>query len=166
MKFKGNLTTLRLNMEDYRKRMHEQLSEEIARAAFVWLDAVLAEIPVWSGASWATFLRLSREVGYSLVISPKAVNRIPYGQRHGDGEVITDSKKGLYTFKYSTSLSWLISNEFNNNTAENDPTVWYRLKRPGPYRFQQAGQRAFEKMAGDVRLPSPWKSLKVSKQRI
>jgi hypothetical protein len=166
MKFTGSMAGLKFDTEGYRKKMHEQLSEEIALAAFTWLETVLAEIPVWSGASWATFLRLSREVGYNLSISPKAINRIPYGQRHGDGEVKTDSKKGLYTFTYSTTLAHLISNEFNHNTAENDPTVWGRLKRPGPYNFQKAGQKAFEKMSGDVRLPSPWKSLKVSRQRI
>jgi len=164
MKFKGNLAQLDLNLKQYRQKLHEELSEEITRAAFAWIEAVLAEIPVWSGASWATFLRLSREVGYNLVISPKAINRIPYGQRHGDGEFQTDSRKGLYTFTYSTSLRWLIHNEFN--TPDSDPHVWGRLRKPGPYHFQQVGQKAFEKMAGEVRLPSPWKSLRVSRRRI
>ena len=166
MKFKGNLAVLDFDLEDYRKRLHEQLSEEISRAAFIWIEEVLAEIPLWSGASWATFLRLSREIRYSLTIDSKVIRRVSYGQRHGDGEVTADSKKGLYSFTYTTDLEWLVSNEYRHNTKENDPTVWYRLLRPGPYHFQQAGQRAFEKVAGDVRLPPPWKSLKVTKRRI
>lgn len=164
MKFTGSLVNLRIDMTDYRQKLHEYLSEEIARAAFVWIEAVLSEIPVWSGASWATFLQLSREIGHTLSISPKAINRIPYGQRHGDGYITADSKKGLYTFTYSTTLRWLIHNEFNS--PESDPNVWGHLKRPGPYHFQKVGQKVFEQLAGDIRLPSPWKSLKITRHRI
>jgi len=164
MKFKGYFVTLQFDMSDYQKRLHETLSNEIAHAAFIWLETVLAEIPTWSGASRATFLRLAREVEYSLTIDPRAVNRIPYGQRHGDGEIVADPKKGLYTFSYSTTLRWLVHNEFN--TPETDPEVFYRLLKPGPYNFQEKGQAAFRKFAADVRLPAPWKSLKVRKIRV
>lgn len=164
MKFKGSLITLQFSLSDYQKRLHEMLSNEISHAAFVWLEAVLSEIPTWSGASRATFLRLAREVEYSLNIAPKAMNRIPYGQRHGDGEVTTDPAKGLYTFSYETTLRWLVHNEYN--APETDPEVFYRLLKPGPYHFQQKGAAAFRKFAAEVRLPSPWKSLKVHRNRV
>lgn len=164
MKFKGSLVTLQFSLSDYQKRLHETLSNEIAHAAFVWLEAVLSEIPTWSGASRATFLRLAREAEYTLTIDPKVANRIPYGQRHGDGEITTDPEKGRYTFSYETTLRWLIHNEYNS--PESDPEVFYRLLKPGPYHFQQKGQAAFRKFAAEVRLPSPWKSLTVRRHRV
>lgn len=164
MKFKGSLATLQLDLEDYRKRLHEHLSEEIARAAFSWLNAVLSEIPTWSGASRATFLTLSREIGFNLSISPVVSSRVGLGSSHGQGEMTSDSKKGEYTFKYSTSLPHLIWNEFN--PPEGDPNVFARLKKPGPYKFQEKGQEVFKQLAADVELPNPWKSLKTTKVKV
>lgn len=164
MKFKGLLVSFRLNLPIYRKRLHETLSNEIAHAAFVWLEAVLSEIPTWSGASRATFLRLAREVEYALTITPKVQSALSYGQRQGDGEIKADSQKGIYTFSYSTDLRWLVHNEYN--TPDSDPNVFYRLLRPGPYHFQQRGQEAFRRFAAQVSLPNPWKSLKVTRHRV
>ena len=164
MKFKGSLVTLSFNLNDYQKRLHEHLSDEIAHAAFVWLEAVLCEIPTWSGASRATFLQLAREVGYNLSISPKVQSRMSYGERHGDGEIVADREKALYTFTYETNLRWLVHNEFN--PPDSDPNVFYRLLRPGPYHFQLRGAEAFRKFAAEVRLPNPWKSLKVNRHRV
>ncbi len=164
MKFTGALVSIELDMADYRKRLHEQLSEDIAHAASVWMEAVLQEIPVWSGASWATFIRLSRAIGRTLAISPTTINRIPYGQRHGDGALTADKERVEYTFEYSTTLRWLIHNEFNSD--DSDPNVWHRLLNPGPYHFQQAGIKAFEGVAKEIELPSPWKSLRVTRHRI
>ena len=164
MKFKGTFLTFSFNLNDYQKRLHEHLSDEIAHAAFVWLEALLSEIPTWSGASRATFLQLAREVGYNLSIAPRVQSRTAYGQRHGDGEVAADPQKGLYTFSYETTLRWLIHNEFNS--PDSDPNVFYRLLKPGPYYFQRKGQEVFRTFAADVRLPSPWKSLKVHKHPV
>lgn len=164
MKFTGALVSIEMDMADYRQRLHESLSEEIAHVASVWLEAVLQEIPIWSGASWATFTKLSREIGSTLAISPAVKSRISYGQRHGDGALTANKKKVEYTFEYSTDLRWLVHNEFN--TPESDPNVFAKLKKPGPYHFQRIGRAAFEKHAADVRLPNPWKSLKVTRHRI
>jgi len=164
MKFKGSLVTLSIDFGKYQKLLHEELSNEIAHAAFIWLEAVLSEIPTWSGASRATFLRLAREVEYALAIEPRVESRIPYGQRHGEGEVTADPKKGIYSFKYSTTLPHLIHNEFNS--PQSDPNVFARLRHPGPYHFQQKGQEAFRRFAAQVSLPSAWKSLKVRRHRV
>jgi hypothetical protein len=166
MKFKGTFRCFRISLEKYRQLVHEELSEAIAHAAFEWMQAVLAEIPVWSGASHATFLRLSREVGFNLSISPSVISRIPYGQRHGDGEVIADRDKGLYLFKYETTLEHLIFNEQFNANLGGDPKVFHRLRKPGPYQFQEKGQAAFRDFAANVQLPSPWNTLKVKVYRV
>jgi hypothetical protein len=166
MKFKGTLKSFRFNMQDYKERLHEHLSNEIAHAAFLWLNAVLMQIPVWSGASHATFLRLSRQVGYQLAIQPKVISRVSYGQRHGDGELVANPDKGLYTFTFETSLPHLVYNEFNNANITPDPALFSRLIQPGPYGFQQAGLKVFQEYAKTVRLPNPWVSLKVKTHRV
>lgn len=166
MKFTGTLKSFRFSLQAYKRALHEHLSEEIAQAAFVWLNAVLMEIPVWSGASHATFLRLSREVGYQLSIAPSVISRVGYGQRQGDGEVIADPVKGQYTFRYETTLPHLIHNEFNNANITPDSTLFARLRQPGPYHFQQKGLKAFQKHAAQVRLPNPWAYLKVKAHKV
>jgi len=164
MKFKGSLTSLHFDLEGYRKRLHEHLSEEIAHAAFVWLNTVLDEIPTWSGASRATFLALSREVGFNLSISPIVKSDISTGIAHSKGKMTSDSSKGEYTFEYGTDLRHLVWNEFNS--PEGDPAVFAKLKKPGPYRFQEKGREVFKQVAADVRLPDPWKSLKTTKVKV
>lgn len=166
MKFKGTLVSFSLNMADYRKRLHEHLSDEIAQLAFVWLNAVLEEIPTWSGASRATFLQLASKIGYILAINPVASSRMSFGAAHGQGKITANPSTGIYTFTYSTDLKWLVSNEFNHNTPANDPSVLYGLKKPGPYHFQQKGLAAFRQASKDVRLPSPWQSIKKETHRV
>ena len=166
MKFKGSLKSFRLDTQAYKTKLHVHLSEQIAHAAFLWLNAVLAQIPVWSGASHATFLRLARAVGYELAIQPRVISRIPYGQRHGDGEVLADPEKGQYAFRFETSLSHLIFNEFANANISPDPTLFAKLLQPGPYGFQQIGARVFQEFAKTVRLPNPLDSLKITRHRV
>lgn len=166
MKFKGTIRSFRIGMRDYKQKLHEHLSNEIAHAAFLWLNAVLMEIPVWSGASHATFLRLARDVGYQIAVQPRVISRVSYGQRHGDGEVEADPDKGRYLFRYETTLPHLIYNEFNNANITPDPALFYRLRRPGPYHFQQKGLKVFHEFAKRVRLPNPFDSLKVKPHKV
>ena len=161
MKFTGTMRSFRIDKQAYKDRLHEWLSNRVTHAAFLWLNAVLSEIPVWSGASHATFLHLARAVGYQLAVQPRVISRQSYGQSHGDGEVEADPVKGQYTFRYSTTLPHLIYNEEFNANATPDATLFYRLIKPGPYRFQQRGVKAFEEYAKTVRLPNPFNSLKI-----
>jgi hypothetical protein len=166
MRFTGKLVSFEIDMARYKTKLHEQLLEDLERAAFAWLDMVLSEVPDWSGASRATFLHLARKIGYSIQFESSVISRKAFGANHGKGEITTDKAKGLYTFMYSTDLEWLVSNEYKHNTKKNDPSVFYRLLRPGPYHFQKAGKAAFERESRGVRLPNPWKSLKLTSHRI
>lgn len=166
MKFKGNLVSLSLDFGAYRKALHEQLNEDLARAAFAWLDEALKAVPEWSGASRATFLQLARQVGFNVMINPKVISRESFGASHGKGKIVANPQKGIYTFTYSTDLSWLVSNEYKHNTKKNDPSIFHRLIRPGPYGFQKRALEAFEREAKQVRLPSPWKFLKKTNHRV
>jgi hypothetical protein len=169
VKFKGTLKTPRIDLNAYRAALHERLSKAIVEAAHEWLDAtVIALVPEWSGASVSTFYHLARAVEFSLTAGTAGVapDRRAEGRQAGDGGLEIDRAKGVYTFKYGTTLRWLIYNEFNNANVNPDPGLFYRLKQPGPYRFQEAGAKAFRQFAGKVRLPSPWKALKVQAHKV
>jgi len=167
MKFKGTLKAPRIDLSGYRAALHKQLSEAIIEAAYEWLDAtVIALIPQWSGASVSTFYHLARAVGFSLTAGTAGVapDRRSEGRRASDGGLEIDRAKGTYHFHYATTLRWLIHNEFN--TPDTDPNVFYRLKTPGPYHFQEASAKAFRQYAQKVRLPDPRRHVKISQIKI
>ena len=156
MKWKGTLRAPRLDLTAYRKKLHEHLSQQTIEAAKKWFDGAIMShpIPVWSGASRATFRKLADQVGYSLPISPVVASRIPLGEGASQGHLTLNLQKGKYTVHYSTTLKHLVFNEYNNANAHG-----FHLKNPGPYNFQVKGQAAFEAYASTIRLYSPWKFL-------
>jgi hypothetical protein len=152
MKFTGTFRTPRINLAAYRQRLHEVLGDAIAHAAFEWLSATVQEVPVWSGASRATFMPLASLIGFQ--VSFDAIKRrggINLGLSHATGDIKTDG--GVFTFTYATSLEHLIYNEFNNGNIVRGPGQFGELIHPGPYHFQQKGLEAFHRFAADVRLP-------------
>ena len=153
MKFTAQLSAARIDVAAYRNALDQHMQHVIAQGLMVWLEAVLAEIPVWSGASRATFTKLARSISYSVPIAPVAVNRTGMGEASGDGGMVTDKRTGEYTFTYSTTLPWLIWNEYHNANVEPDPSLFYRVIKEGPYNFQVVGARAFLRFADNVTLP-------------
>ena len=153
MKFTARLSAPRIDVSAYRKALDKHMTAAIARGLMEWLEAVLAEIPVWSGASRATFSKLASHISLSIPIAPVAVDRVGTGQASGDGQMETDIDSGRYTFTYSTSLPWLIWNEYHNANVDPDPSLFYRVIKEGPYNFQAVGARAFLRFADGVDLP-------------
>ena len=164
MKFKAQFSIPRIDVAAYRNALDAHMREAIAQALMEWLEAVLAEIPVWSGASRATFVKLAQQIGYNLPVGPATGNwahglfesrmdRTWMGEAQSAGSLTTNKETGEYTFTYSTTLPWLIWNEYHNANVEPDPTLFYRLLDPGPYNFQVAGARAFLRFAENVDLP-------------
>jgi hypothetical protein len=153
MRFVGVLKAPRLDPGHY-KRISEELERFLTRAATAWLNAVTGIVPVWSGAAQSTFKKLADSVNYHMLIAPRARPRISLGRASGDGGLEIDEKEGRYFFTYSTTLRHLIFNEFNSN-PQADPAVFSDLIEPIPYKFQLAGQKAFESVAQFVRLPQP-----------
>jgi hypothetical protein len=163
MKFTAQFSIPRIDVMGYRKALDRHMSEQIAQALTVWLEAVLAEIPVWSGASRATFVKLAQQIGYNLPVAPAAgnwahglfssrVDRTWMGEAQSEGKLTTDVNTGEYTFTYTTTLPWLIWNEYHNANVDPDPSLFYRLLEPGPYNFQVKGARAFLQFAANVDL--------------
>jgi hypothetical protein len=162
MRFTGTLVAPRIDMAKYRSVLDKHLRETIAQAIMDWLETtVLAEVPVWSGASRATFLALARSIEYNIPIFPVAPSRVDRGMSESSGSLEADATKGRYVFQYQTTLPWLIINEYF------DATQWgFHLKKPGPYDFQKKGQAAFRKFAEAVRLPNPFECLKSTQFKV
>ncbi len=165
MKFKAQLAVPRIDVTAYCNALDAHMRATIAQGLMEWLEAVLAEIPVWSGASRATFVKLASQIGYNLPVAPASVeaahglfteriDRTAMGRAQSAGTLTADKETGQYTFTYSTTLPWLIWNEYHNANVEPDPTLFYRLIDPGPYNFQVVGARAFLRFAETVDLPS------------
>lgn len=162
MRFVGVLKAPRLDPH-YRAKMDEALNQWLIRGATAWLNAVTGIVPVWSGAALSTFKHLADSIGYNLLIQPTWTgcgrnlprrSRLSIGAGDGDGGLDIDQKRGKYFFFYSTTLRHLIFNEFNSNPHA-DPAVFADLIHPIPYKFQLAGQKAFESVAQFARLPWP-----------
>lgn len=168
MRFTAHFESPVLDLNRYLNRLNEELSEVLARAAFEYIGATTAEIPVWSGASHATFLHLAREIGYNLSISeaPNAPRRVNYGLRNSEGSFEADKKSGRFSFTYATRLKHLVYNEFNNANIDPDPGLFAQLITPGPYNFQSAGEAAFLRTISNVRLPDVRPFIKVKVLRV
>jgi hypothetical protein len=156
MKLTGTLSGPNLDLAGYLSKLDQVLTAAIQNAAREWLHATVVEVPVWSGASVATFLKLAAAVAFPLGVSPVtgAPNRIPLGEGASTGSLELDKGKGRYTFTYGTKLAHLIYNEFNNANTSPDPTLFGHLLEPGPYNFHAKGKDAFDRAAGGVRLPA------------
>jgi hypothetical protein len=98
---------------------------------------------------------LASEAEFSLSASPRAgvPDRVSLGLNNSTGDIVVEDSSARFT--YATSLAHLIYNEFNNANISPDPTLFAKLLRPGPYKFQEKGREAFLKEAQTVRLPDP-----------
>lgn len=169
MKFSATFRVARVNLPAYRNALKKVLTEAISEATFAWLNTTTNYIPVWSGASLATFRQLALAVQFQINISPvsNAPNRINLGLTNSSGKVdLSASADGKVSFTYGTTLAHLIYNEFNNANVAPDPTLFGKLLNPGPYDFLGKGQLAFQESVRDVRLPDPTKSFTIKTVRV
>lgn len=156
MKITATFRAPRVDFAQYHKALQNVLGEAITQAAFQWLGATTAVIPVWSGASLATFMPLASAIGFSLSVSPASrLNRVDLGLSNATGSLTTDASKGKFEFSYGTTLAHLIYNEANNANISPDPTLFSKLIDPGPYHFQEKGVAAFKQSIASVQLPDP-----------
>jgi len=155
MKFVSKYRRPRLNLAGYKKVLDKYMMELLAQGLMAWLEAAIAEVPVWSGASRASFIKVAKTIDFSVPVSGGTApfNRVGMGQAASTGELEADIKSGMYTFSYGTSLPWLIWNEFHNANLNPDPTLFAKLKKPGPYDFQVKGAAAFLHATNLIDLP-------------
>jgi hypothetical protein len=151
LKYTGVINVPRVSARKYETALRAQMLGAVTEAAVAWLQAVTEIVPMWSGASVATFLRLAREASFTLSVQPagNAPNRASLGESSSEGEIVA---QGTHVFfRYATTLDHLIYNEFNNANVRPDPSLFARLKNPGPYGFREAGEAAaMRSLAGFV----------------
>jgi len=164
MRFTGQFAAPRLDVARYRATLVRAMQDTIKQAVEHWLSAVLVRIPVWSGASFATFEKLATSAGFTFNSpTPVAASREWQGRNQSRGSVAVDQPPGHFTFTYHTSLPWLLWNEYHNANEDPDPTLIDKLRKPGPYEFQAKGLMAFLNFAKTVDLPSVAPSITVTK---
>jgi hypothetical protein len=170
MRFSGVFQYPRLNMAAYRATLQERLTELLKQAVIKYLQATAeGKVPVWSGASRATFSKLAQKVNFTLTIAiaSGAPSRIEWGDSQGVGLFETGTP-GLVSFTYSTTLPHLIINEYHNaNTfARPGGGYYFHLTHPGPYHFQEAGQAAFQEATAQIDLPSCWEAVSWTRTQV
>lgn len=163
MKFTADLTTFDFNRTAYDRELKQHMINKTREAGRVWLARVLVIIPTWSRASRATFESLAQAVGFNITYGPilSRKDRLLLGLQTGRGGL--DVTKNSWHFFYETDLRYLAYNEFNNASPGPPPRPFGQLVHPTPYKFQDAGQAAFEEFAQSVQLPNPYDFLKLRK---
>ena len=142
MKFTADLNYPRINLQKYKEKSHDFFCWCLAQAAREWLHTTADTIPVYGGASKATFGPLASYVEYALAIDPVGPNTISLGTMNGTADFRTDN--GKYVFTYYTTLPHLIINEYYNANLFLDPKTnrpYFHLTNPGPYHFQERGAK-------------------------
>lgn len=162
-----NYATLNIPVAVYKKALDAKLKDALIEGGKIYLNAALAIIPVWSGASWGTFLPLARKIGATFSI-PGHVPWLPgppYGAAQSSGSLVIHG--GIYRLQYGTTLWHLIYNEYNQgNLNKEEARVYSRLLYPGPYNFQEKAGEAFQSFATTIRLPNPWLLVVVKRKRV
>jgi hypothetical protein len=121
--------------------MHRRFIEILEASIRSWVEAAEAIIPVWTGESRATLVRLAAEVGIKISgLQPSAT-----APRDGtsDGYAKSTGKKtvvpGRYGFTYTSTVFQLIQNE------QFPAPPYLKLIHPTPYNFRAQADAAFQK---------------------
>ncbi len=154
MQFTGSLAIPRLDAEAVKAALDQAAKTAIRGMLQEFISVALDNIPNWSGASRATFNQLAGQVGISTGASGGGVS---VGEADSGGELILGDN-GIYQFTYTTHLSWLVWNEFQNANENPDPGKWpppATLIHPGPYKSQAFGVSVALHFLEDFQWPAP-----------
>jgi hypothetical protein len=156
MHFTFDYKTLHFKPAIWKRMIDEKLRAALVEGGTIWINAAISRIPVWSGASHGTFLKLAAKIGYAISIgggNPMGLGPA-YGSAQSTGKLTVYA--GAYILEYSTTLWHLLFNELNNaNLNPTEGRLFARLRTPGPYHFQVAAAEEFRQYAKTVRLPDP-----------
>jgi hypothetical protein len=99
----------RIDLPAVQAAVDERMKSFTLDAMAVWVRSATTVIPVWSGASRASFLKLARQVSLTIPIQPVAPigSRIPLGIETSTGSIIADQAAGLYGWQWSSGLDYI-----------------------------------------------------------
>lgn len=96
-----------------KKVVHQAMTEFVFRVLSEWVTETTTVIPVWSGASRASFLKLANQAKVQIEIESQIVapigSRIPLGFETSTGVVIADARGsgGLYGWRWDSTLDYI-----------------------------------------------------------
>lgn len=96
-----------------KQRIHETMVAFVNATLTDWVEAGTNVIPVWSGGSRASFLKLANQIGFNIIIEPLIVapigSRIPLGYETSTGVIIADARGsgGLYGWDWASELFYI-----------------------------------------------------------
>lgn len=167
MRFSFEYSTLHLSTSVWKKLLDQELRAALTQGGLIWLNAALSQIPIWSGASRGTFLKLAAKIGYSIGIGGGVpwLSGPSYGEAHSTANLTVFD--GAYVLEYTTNLWHLVYNEYNDANANPEAgRLFARLKQPGPYNFQDIAGESFRAFAKSVRLPTPLRAMTIKTQTV
>lgn len=162
-KISGNFQVPTIDIAKYKQALREAALTALVDAASRWLSTATAIIPVWSGASHATFLQLAQAAKYTLNINPVTNGREAWGVASSEGGLSSEKDDTYFRFFYKTSLPHLIYNEYNNANISPDPSLFGKLRRPGPYQFQSKANVVAAPALKDFKPPDIRKYIKITR---
>lgn len=106
MPLKTKVSYPKIDMAKSEEEIHQFMVAAVTDAAKTWVIHTTDVVPVLTGASKATFLKLASKARVALSISPKTKDRIPLGIESSQGELIFEKGK-LYSFLWSSDLYYI-----------------------------------------------------------
>lgn len=155
--FIGDISLLTFKSKIAQALLHRWAERLLKDAVTAWVKTAESIIPVWSGASRGTLVKLGSSVGVNISIfaSPSAKNAKTNentGKDQSEGYLV--SERGRYGFVYSTSLFHLAVNE------NADATLFgFHLINPGPYGFRAASDAEFNKVITEGMRRFPFRTI-------
>lgn len=124
-----NLEQNSLQLADFIRELEQRAARTLREAAREYIFTSISIIPVYGGASHATFVALADAIDVPLQINPVARSTISQGLQSSSGEFNNDAPS--FSFVYETDLPHL-----NVNEREDATRFGFRLITPGPYNFR------------------------------
>jgi hypothetical protein len=167
----GELYEIVFDMKAIKRDLFHRMIFINEEAGQTWVEEAVygTPIPIWSGASRASFARLAAKLGWYVPSGPR-VKTCPFSRGHdfgmkydGGTEVYKNRKEWYVGFQYATKLPHLIYNESNSPNPGPYPQPWSTRVRYTPYNFEGRALKAWKKVAKKAKLPHPFKNLKFRK---
>jgi hypothetical protein len=159
MHFTFDYKTLHFKPAIWKRMIDEKLRAALIEGGTIWMNAAISRIPVWSGASRGTFLKLAAKIGYAISVGGTNAGMLGLGPAAGSSQSTGKMTvyAGAYILEYTTHLWHLCYNESHDANANPvEARLFYHLRNPTPYNFQVAAAEEFRTFAKTIRLPSPF----------
>lgn len=96
----------RIEIAKTKSKITRAMNDAVMESLRTWVIATTDHVPVWTGASKASFIKLAREVSVALTIIPRTVSRIEFGIETSIGEIFTN-KGNTYGWLWRSELVYI-----------------------------------------------------------